>query len=176
MLHSDQTYLRSLPEFAALWENADHIDVKSVIGSVDLRTFLANMLSYQPDWVAALYRVRAVFVRFLGMHQRGLARRKSLTPETIPMQAGQRAIFFTVRMAKEEHYWIAEAKDTHLSAIIGVVVEPLPEQEQKRFHVVTIVYYNNWAGPVYFNVIRPFHHLVVRGMTTAGVQNHSRNA
>ena len=175
MQHSELTYIRSLPELAPLFEHVDHVDVKTVLGSVDLRTFLANMFSFQPTWVTALYGVRAIFVRFLGMRQRSLPRRqpgKDLTPETIPMQEGQRVVFFKVRMAKEDQYWIAEAKDTHLNAILGVVVEPLPDQLQKRFHVITIVSYNNWAGPLYFNVIRPFHHLVVGSMALAGVRNH----
>ncbi|MGE6761631.1 DUF2867 domain-containing protein [Corallococcus interemptor] len=29
-------------------------------------------------------------------------------------------------------------------------------------------HYRNWAGPVYFNVIRPFHHLVVARMARHG--------
>ncbi len=178
MPHSGLASIRRLPELASLLEHADHVDVKTVIGSVDLRTFLAHMLSYQPDWVTALYGVRAIFVRFLGMRQHGIPRRYSrlsLTPETIPMQEGQPAAFFKVRMAKEEHYWIAEVKDQHLNAILGVVVEPLPDQQQKLFHVVTVVYYRNWAGPVYFNVIRPFHHLVVSSMAMAGVRKHTTN-
>jgi hypothetical protein len=173
MSRSGLAYIRRLPELAPLLEHADHVDVKSVIGSVDLRTFLAQMYSYQPEWVTALYGVRAVFVRFLGMRQLGIPHRQSsryLTPENIPMREGQSAGFFKVRMAKEEQYWIAEAKDTHLNAILGVVVEPLPDKQQKRFHVLTVVYYRNWAGPVYFNVIRPFHHLVVGGMSMAGVR------
>jgi hypothetical protein len=173
MHHSGLAYIRSLPELSSLLERADHVDVKTVIGSVDLRTFLANMLSYQPDWVTALYGVRAIFVRFLGMRQHGIPHRQSsqyLTPETIPMQEGQPVAFFKVRMAREERYWIAEAKDTHLNALLGVVVETLPDQQQKLFHVVTVVYYRNWAGPVYFNVIRPFHHLVVGSMAMAGVR------
>ena len=173
MQHSGLTYIRRLPEIAVLLEHADHIDVKTVIGSVDLRTFLANMLSYQPDWILALFGVRAVFVRFLGMRQSGMRRKQRsyhLTSENIPMQEGQRAMFFNVRMAREEQYWIAEVKDKHLDAILGVVVEPLPGQQQKRFHVLTVVYYRNWAGPVYFNVIRPFHHLVVGSMALAGVR------
>lgn len=179
MHYSGLASIRRLPELAALFERADHVDVKTVIGSVDLRTFLANMLSYQPAWVTALYGLRAIFVRFLGIRQQSLPRRhpgQYLTPETIPMQEGQRAAFFKVRMAREEHYWIAETKDTHLNALLGVVVEPLPDQLQKRFHVITIVSYNNWAGPVYFNVIRPFHHLVVSSMAMAGVRNHATNS
>jgi hypothetical protein len=179
MQHSGLAYIRRLPELASLLEHSDHVDVKTVIGSVDLRTFLANMFSYQPDWVTALYGVRAIFVRFLGMHQTGTLHRRrsqSLKPENIPMQEGQRVAFFKVRMAREEHYWIAEAKDKHLDALLGVVVEPLPDQQQKLFHVLTVVYYRNWAGPVYFNVIRPFHHLVIGSMAMAGVRNRATNS
>lgn len=32
----------------------------------------------------------------------------------------------------------------------------------RRF--ITTVYYKHWTGPVYFNLIRPFHHLVVSRM------------
>ena len=160
--------IRRVPELAALLEHADHVDVKTVIGSVDLRTFLANMLNYQPDWMMTLYGVRAVFVRFLGMRQKGRPGRQHLVPEDVPMQKGQWASIFRVCMSREEQYWIAEAKDKHLDALLGVVVELLPDQ-RKRFHILTVVYYRNWAGPVYFNVIRPFHHLVVGSMALAGV-------
>jgi hypothetical protein len=83
------------------------------------------------------------------------------------MTSGQRASFFKVQMADDERYWFAEVNDAHLKAALGVVVEPLAGT-QRRFHVVTVVHYHNWAGPVYFNVIRPFHHLVVGGMMRAG--------
>jgi hypothetical protein len=175
MHHSGLTYIRRLPEIAPLLEHADYIDVKTVSGNSSLRTFLANMLSYQPDWMTMLYGVRAVFVRFLNMRQNGLPHRQHLAPEDIPMQEGQPAAFFRVLIAREEQYWIAEIKDKHLKALLGVVVEPLPGQ-QKRFHVLTVVYYRNWAGPVYFNVIRPFHHLVVGSMALAGVQRSGLHA
>jgi len=41
---------------------------------------------------------------------------------------------------------------------------------RKRFHIGTAVHYHNWAGPVYFNVIRPFHHIVVSQMMKAGIR------
>ena len=167
-------YIRRISELAPLLERADYIDIKTVSGSVDLRTFLANMFSYQPDWITALYAARAVFVRFLGMRQRGIPRGHRLPPETIPMQAGMRASFFKVYKAEEEHYWVAEAKDTHLNAILGIVVEPSPDQQRRRFHVLTVVHYQNWAGPIYFRAIQPFHHLVVGSMARAGVDYYSR--
>ncbi len=157
----------SLPEIQPLLANADYIDVKTVTGTVDLRTFLAGFFNYHPAWLISLFAVRAVFVRFLGMRQEHLGSGAFLTPETVPMQIGKRTGFFTVCMAEEGHYWFAYNSDKHLKGTLGVVVEPLTDQH-KRFHVVTIVHYHNWAGPVYFQVIRPFHHLVVTRMAQAG--------
>ena len=157
----------NLPEIQPLLASADYIDVKTVTGTVDLRTFIAGFSNYHPAWLLSLFAVRAVFVRFLGMRQEHMGSGTFLTPETVPMQIGKRAAFFTVCMAEEGHYWFAYKSDKHLKGTLGVVVEPLADQH-KRFHVVTIVQYRNWAGPVYFQVIRPFHHLVVTRMAQAG--------
>ena len=59
--------------------------------------------------------------------------------------------------------------DTHLTAALVVVAHPL-NFGRRRFEVITVVHYHRWTGPVYFNVIRPFHHLVVGSMIHAGVQ------
>ena len=163
------SYLRQLPELAPLLDHADHIDVKIVTGTISMRQFIASMLSYQPAWVTLLYRIRAVFVRFLGMRQEGVPRVIPMKPNNIPMQSGRKIAFFTVRMAEEERYWVAEAEDSHLRAALGVIVEPLPN-DRKKFYVITVVHYHNWAGPVYFNAIRPFHHLVVGSMVKAGIR------
>ena len=156
------------PEFAALFENADHVDVKVVEGTVSLREFLASMFAYQPGWVTLLYRVRTVFVRLLGMKQEKMPSARRVTPAQIPMTPGERLSFFTTRAARDGSFWFGDVRDQHLDAALGVVVEP-GTGASKRFHVVTIVHYNNWAGSVYFNVIRPFHHLVVGRMAQAGI-------
>ena len=75
-----------------------------------------------------------------------------------------------VRMAKEDLYWIAETPpDKHLRAYFGIVAEPVAN-DLKRYYIVTIVHYLHWTGPVYFNLIRPFHHLVVARMARAGAR------
>jgi hypothetical protein len=146
-------------------QGADHVDVKTVESEASLRAFLAGLLSYQPAWVTALYGVRAVFVRLLGMRQHGLPRPQHVRPEDVSLVPGTPAGFFTVRHAEEERVWVVSAEDTHLEATLAVVVEPeATGGPRKRFHVVTLVHYRKWTGPVYFNVIRPFHHLVVGGM------------
>jgi hypothetical protein len=155
--------------FAPLVRGADHVDTKTVEGNVSLREFLAGMMAYQPAWVTALYGIRGVFVRFLGMKQEKQSVSAHWKPADVPMHPGEKAVFFTVRDAAEDHHWVVEIKDKHLNAMLGVIAEPI-DAARRRFHVITIVHYNNWAGPVYFNVIRPFHHLVVGSMARAGVK------
>lgn len=162
------SYIAQIPEIQPLLQDADHIDIKMIEGSVSMRKFIVQMLAYQPAWVTFLYGVRWFFVRLLGMKQTGLPHSEKKHPEELPMQQGQPAAFFTVAAAAEERYWFAEISESHLTARLGVVVEPLT-QGRRRFHVVTVVHYNQWTGPVYFNVIRPFHHLVVGQMAKAGV-------
>lgn len=162
--------LHRLPELAPLLREADHVDVKRVAGRATLREFLAGMLAYAPGWLKGLYVIRAGFVRLLGMRQPRMAVAARYAPSEVPVQPGQKAAFFTVRAAEEDRLWLAEVRDRHLDAWLGVVAEPLDERGVTRFHVVTIVKYNDWSGPVYFNVIRPFHHLVVGSMARAGIR------
>ena len=158
-----------IPELGPVLKGADHIDVKVVTGTVDLRTFITAMLGYQPGWITALYRIRMVLLRALGMRQAGIRRGPKMTPETVPMRPGSSAGFFTVRVAEEDRYWVGGTSERHLESAVGVVVEPL-SADRRRFYVLTVVRYHAWTGLVYFNLIRPFHHLVVGRMAAAGVR------
>jgi len=159
----------SIPEVAALLAQADYTDEKLASGTVSMRAFVANMLNYQPGWISMLFGVRGVFARLFGLRQTGVPRFRTLRPESLPMTPGQRASLFKVRAAEDERFWIGEANDSHLHAAIAVVVEER-DRGQRCFHVLTIVRYHNCTGPLYFNIIRPFHHLVVGSMVHAGVQ------
>lgn len=161
-------YIDQIPEVAPFLANANHIDIKTAEGGLELREFIANMFSYQPAWITFLYYVRKYFVRLLGMRQEGVPQAQQMNPLDVAMELGQKAAFFEVKAAVEDRLWIAAASESHLTAYLGVVVEPL-SGSLKRFHVVTIVHYHRWTGPVYFNVIRPFHHLVVGQMVKAGL-------
>ena len=168
-----QSIIQLEPDVASVLEGADHIDIKTIEGQVTMREFIAGLFSYQPAWMTFLYHVRGWFVRLLGMRQEGVPHAIQMRPEEVPMKEGQPAMFFAVALAEEERYWFAGITESHLTAHLGVVVEPLGNG-LKRFYVVTVVHYNHWTGPVYFNVIRPFHHLVVYNMAQAGVRGALR--
>jgi hypothetical protein len=61
----------------------------------------------------------------------------------IPMTPGSKLSFFTVEQAEEGRHWIAGASESHLTAYLGVVLEP--RGTASRLHVVTLVKYNSWG-------------------------------
>lgn len=168
--------IAEIPQIARLLKGSNYVDVKTVEGQTSLRQFIAAMLSYYPGWVVFLYRMRAILVKLLGLYKHPAPEAlPELGAEDVSFVVGEDVTFFTVRLAEEKHYWVGETpEDKHLSAYLGVVVEPM-EDNRKRFHVATIVYYKHWTGPVYFNLIRPFHHLVVGRMMRAGVAGNPSN-
>jgi hypothetical protein len=159
-----QMDLKQLPELAHWLDGADHVDVKTATGpaATSLRAFVAGVFTYQPRWVQALFAVRWLLVRALGMSQDGLPPRSAAEPERVPITPGETFEFLTVRHAVPDRYWIGGVDDKHLSFNVIAAVEPLENPiDQCRFHLATVVRYNHWTGPVYFNLIRPFHHLIV---------------
>ncbi|HKU40529.1 MAG TPA: DUF2867 domain-containing protein [Polyangiales bacterium] len=145
-----------------LLAGADHVDVQAVSSQRGLREFIAGMMSYQPGWMSFLYKLRKLFVAMLGMRQDAVPSAPSWRPADVPMRPGEPASFFTVRASEEDRLWVVDAEERHLRATLAVV------RAAQRFSLVTIVHYRHWTGPIYFNVIRPFHHLVIRGMARAG--------
>lgn len=149
-----------------LLAGADHVDVKTVSGPGTLREFVARMMAYDPWWLRTLFAIRTLLAVLLGLRG-GVPRVPRWRPEEVPMTPGSPASFFTVRLAEPERVWAADVDDSHLRAALAVV------HEADRFHVVTIVHYKRWTGPLYFNLIRPFHHLVVWRMARAGLRRQA---
>jgi len=159
-----------IKELEKYFEKADFIDVKIFEGETTLRKFIASMLSYYPWWIVWLYRIRKLLVGLLGLvkHEKP-EKLPNLQPESISFKPGEAVTFFIVRCAKEEVFWISETpEDKHLRAYFGVVTEPVGNSVN-RFYVITTVFFKHWTGPVYFNLIRPFHHLVVSQMARYGL-------
>ncbi|MBU1229989.1 MAG: DUF2867 domain-containing protein [Proteobacteria bacterium] len=145
--------------------------MKSGVGEISLREFLTGMFSYAPCWVRLLFRLRGALARVLRLrHEDVWAAR--VRPEDVPFAPGARVKVFEVDAAREapdDAYWIATGRDAHLDAAIAVLVEPLGGV-RRRFHVYTVVTYKRWTGPLYFNLIRPFHHLLVGAMLRAALR------
>ena len=160
-------WVAKLPQISEHMVGADHVDVKTERSRVGLREFVAAMMAYEPGWVRFLFRVRKSLVRLIGLRQGGLPVAPRWSAAEVPMRVGSRASFFIVRKAIEGAVWAADVEERHLRAQLCVVAEG------EHYRVVTIVHYKHWTGRLYFNSIRPFHHLVVSGMAHAGARGLS---
>lgn len=164
----------AVPELAALLDGADHVDVKTTEAGVTLREFAAGALGWQPGWMRVLFRARGVLARLLRLRHSDLPAAPRVRPEEIPFSPGGTVWFCTVAAAAEHRYLVLEAADTHLTAYLALVADAAGAG-RSRFHAITIVRYHRWTGPLYFNLIRPFHHLVVRSMVEAGARGSGRS-
>jgi hypothetical protein len=162
--------ITKFPELEKFFENADFTDVKVFEGDRTLRNFIASMLSFYPWWMVLLYRMRKLLVTVLGLVRHEAPEELPLLqPGDVSFTPGEFVTFFAVRCAQEDVYWISETpEDRHLRAYFGVVKESV-NPSGNRFFVITTVYYKHWTGLVYFNLIRPFHHLVVYRMARSGL-------
>ncbi|WP_187438155.1 DUF6463 family protein [Actinomadura decatromicini] len=161
-----------VPELRELLADADHVDVREAESEVSLREFVAGAMGRNPAWMRGLFRARGVLARILRLREPDIPIRAVQRPEELPFAPGGRVAFFTVKEAAENRFVVLEAKDNHLSAWLVVATEPAAEG-RARFELATLVKYHRWTGPVYFGVIRPFHHLIVAGMTRAGARGSS---
>jgi hypothetical protein len=162
----------AVPELNPLFSGADHVDVKTTEADVSLREFVSGAMGWRPYWMRSLFRVRAVLARTLRLRDPDISAGPRLRPEDLPFVPGGKVWFFAVAGAAEDRYIALESADTHLTAYCVVTAERAAA-DRNRFHVITVVKYHRWTGPLYFNLIRPFHHLVVRSVVNAGSRGFS---
>ena len=145
---------------------ADVIDVKEGLGGTGLRETLAALFSYSPAWIRLLFRVRDIAVRPFGLRRLGF-QNTPMRPEEVPFTPGERVTgLFSVLAAEEsgqEPYWISIARDKHLDVAIALLVSPR-DNGLRLFSLCTVVWYKSCLGPVYYNVIRCFHHILAAAM------------
>jgi hypothetical protein len=153
-----------MTELAPFLDGADYIEFKEIESENSLREFVAGVFGWSPGWVKFLFGVRYLLARALRLETARVRRRRSAD---VSFEPGDAAGIFTVRAGDPERYLVVGADDSHLSGYLTVVASPVAGA-RKRFQVGTIVHFHNRVGPAYFALIKPFHHLVIRGMLRAG--------
>jgi len=143
-------------------EAADYVEFKEIESENSLREFVAGVFGWSPWWVKGLFGVRYLLAKALRLDTASVPRTGRLRPEDIGFAPGDRVAVFTVRSGDPERYLVAGVDDSHLTGYL--TVEALP----RGFRLGTIVHFHNRVGPAYFALIKPFHHLVIRGMLKAG--------
>jgi hypothetical protein len=158
-----------LPEIEDLLPTVDVVDVKTARGEVTLREFTAGALGHGPLWIKALFAVRIIVAQVLRLDTTGIPDSRRLRPETVSFTPGDPASFFTVVRGEEDHYLLLKVTDNHLIGWLAIITDNA--QQESEFKVVTLVKYLRPAGRFYYNLIRPFHHLVLLSMCSAGTKS-----
>jgi len=167
-MSDSEAYLKSITDFAPLFDKADYADGESIDGSSDLRHFIPKFMYYSPAWLVFLYKVRGALAKLMGLKRPDIPNTPP-TPEDVSFTPGDMCQVFTVTHGKDNQYIAVAIDDTHLLARILVAAEQR-ENGVTRFHVGTTVEHQNWKGPVYMTLIKPFHHMIVRNMMAAGIK------
>jgi hypothetical protein len=114
-------------------------------------------LAWRPGWLGLLFALRGLLARLLGLKHNLPSQRPS--PRDLMQPGGELGVGEIV-LVRPPDLWVAVLEDRHLQAYIILALEPLPAGGNLA-HLGTVVRYRHWTGPLYFNLIRPFHHLVV---------------
>ena len=141
-----------LPNLREVLKKRDHFDIKSIACNKTLNQFNEQLLTYHPAWVKFLYRVREILLKFL----------------KIPYAKNFEPVYKTVDSI-DDFFWLGVISDSHLTAHLGVLKKK-NSGVSATFYVFSIVHYHGQAGKFYFNLIRPFHHLVVHLMMNAAIK------
>lgn len=152
-----------MTELKPFLDGADYVEFKEIESENSLREFVAGVFGWSPAWVKVLFGVRYLLAKALRLDTAAVPRTGRLRPEDVGFAPGDRVAFFTVRAGDPERYLVAGADDSHLSGYLTVEAVP-----GARFRLGTVVHFHNRVGPAYFALIKPFHHLVIRGMLKAG--------
>lgn len=156
---SSVAFLNTVGPINELCSSADHIDSRAFSSQREMEDFLTRLISYKPGWLKFLYKLRGFVAGMMGLQHDELLHSR-VTVADYDFNPGGQVEFFKSVDFETGKFWIGEAGDKHLDGYIGVVRESL-EEGVNNYHVFTIVKYKHWTGPLYFNLIRPFHHLVV---------------
>ncbi|HWD80291.1 MAG TPA: DUF2867 domain-containing protein [Kribbella sp.] len=161
----------TLHELDDLIPVVDEIDVKTARGDVTLREFTANALSHTPFWVKGLFAVRMAVAAVLRLETTGVPDSRGMRPETVSFTPGEKDAFFTVMRGEEDHYLLLKVTDNHLIGYLAFITD---NEKPATFKVVTLVQFLRPAGRFYYNLIRPFHHVIMLSMCRAGEKSRAK--
>ena len=140
---------------ASWYENASLLDSYSIDLSsskqYSMRVLATRTVGDPPAWIKALVTVRDAMVTPFGVKTSGEVRASRADNERVD--------FFPVQWESNDEIVLGE-DDRHLDFRLSLLRRNSPTRTQ--LIATTVVHSRNAFGLTYLNVIRPFHHLVVR--------------
>jgi hypothetical protein len=121
----------------------------------------AKVFSAMPWWIDVLFVVRNVLVAAFGLKKGDGGAPRQVTRD-IHFEPGCRDCYFDVIDRTRDEIVMGEG-DKHLDFRVSVRKSEVPNCVT-IFELTTVVWYNNWLGPIYFTVVKPFHRALISSM------------
>ena len=131
-------------------------------GRIPPEKLMAAFWTTMPGWLAFLFKLRNLLVRPFGLKTETDSNREALKEA---LENGEGYGMMTV-VAKTADEMVVSLDDKHLKAYLSVYAEA------REIHLSTLVRYHNRLGFFYFNLIRPFHTLVVKSTFRRIIKAH----
>jgi len=139
---------------------ADHVDAVAVdlpTGTTAVEFTRAAVVS-RPNWIDRLLGLRDAIVAPLGLRTQVRVAPDQVAPDQIEIITNRRFGPFKVLSVAEDEVLVGD-DDKHLRFRTSFAVRGRDEETEGIF--TTIVVHKNFAGRVYFALIKPFHNIVV---------------
>lgn len=118
-----------------------------------------------PGWVNALFRLRNVLVRPFGL-KGDESKERTAELENIIRNGGSTGLASVADKSGSET--VLKLSDNHLDAYMSVQTSQI--NNKQTVTAITLVYYHNRLGRVYFFFIRPFHGVIVKSMLKCAIK------
>lgn len=141
----------------------DHMDAYAIgirgnQHSIDYLT--AVVFTSFPGWARLLFNLRNLLVKPFGLATGRLPDPGDID-KSIVFRTGERAVLFTVVDRSDTEILMAE-DDRHLYFRFSVLADD--QTDGRSIWLTTLVQFHNRLGWWYFNLIKPFHGMIVRSM------------
>lgn len=120
---------------------------------------IISFFTDMPGWVKILFKIRNFLVKFVGLKGGNDSNIEKLKD---CIRTGGKYGFVSVP-DKNDHETVLLLKDKHLNAYLSVHIAEAATNK-RIVSLVTVVYFNNRLGNIYFAVIKPFHKVIVKNM------------
>ena len=116
-----------------------------------------------PQFVETLMGLRNKIVKVAGLKTgEGHPSTKTEAIEQFSGEVGDYLGPFKVYEHNDDEIILGE-DDKHLDFRLSLLITP-DKSNQQKLSMTTAVTYNNWMGPTYFTVVKPFHKVIAKSM------------
>ncbi|WP_418409652.1 DUF2867 domain-containing protein [Alistipes sp.] len=123
---------------------------------------MAAFWTTMPAWLNVLFKIRDLLVRPFGL-KTGTADNREELQEAL-LKGKDYGLMSAVAHSADES--VISLDDKHLKAYFSIYIEG------RDVYITTLVQFHNKLGVAYFNLIRPFHKIVVKNIFRQVMREH----